>query len=66
MTGPRGRVDTVDILMPKDPGQGVWTWISACLALPVPEVGRGEDPFGSLLLGLWLKEDSLPQGGYAL
>lgn len=52
--------------MPKDPGQGVWTWISACLALPLPEVGRGEDPFGSLLLGLWLKEDSLPQGGYAL
>lgn len=71
VTKPRGRVDTVDTLMPKDPGQGVWIRNSACLAFSIlgaiPEVGRDEDPFELSTLGSVLEEDSLPAHyGYAL
>lgn len=68
VTGPRKQVDTP---MPKDPGQGIWTCISAGLALSVPglsrKLGGVKTPLSSPLLGLWLVEEFTPaRCGYAL
>lgn len=66
-------MDTVDTWMPKGPGQGIWTWISACLALSLSprglsqKLGGVKTPLDFPLLDLWLEEESFPaQHGYAL